>query len=223
MDLKAVQEVIQSVRDYYDERGIFLTKFGFGRKPALIVIDMAYGWTDPAYATGSARLDEAVEGIRRLLPACRAKRAPIIYTTSPFREDEEVMHTRPEAGARYRAWDARACEIDARLKPQKGDFIIYKENASAFFGTHLASYLIERGVDTLIIAGCSTSACVRATATDARAYRFKPIIPRQCVQDRAAAAHEWNLFDIDAKFGDVVDIAEVLDYLDRLPDNTERK
>jgi nicotinamidase-related amidase len=222
-DLRAVQEAIQSVRDYYDERGIFLKKFGFGRKPALIVIDMAYGWTDPAYATGSARLNEAVKSIRRLLPVCRAKGAPIIYTTSPFRGHEEVMHTRPAADAGYRAWDARACRIDARLKPQKDDFIIYKENASAFFGTHLAPYLIERGVDTLIITGCSTSACVRATATDARAYRFKPIIPRQCVQDRAPAAHEWNLFDIDAKFGDVVEIAEALDYLDKLKGSSGQK
>jgi maleamate amidohydrolase len=220
MDLEAVQEAIQSVRDYYSERGVFLEKFGLGRKPALIIIDMAYGWTDPEYATGSARLDEAVEGIQRLLPVCRTKKVPIIYTTASFHKGEEgPIHKRPKAGTKYRARDAHACEIDARLKPQKEDFIIYKKNASAFFGTHLASYLIERGVDTLIITGCSTSACVRATATDARAYRFKPIIPRQCVQDRAAAAHEWNLFDIDAKFGDVVDIAEVLDYLDKLKDN----
>ena len=211
MNLKPVQQAIQSVKDHYNERGIFLKKFGYGEKPALIVIDMAYGWTDPEYATGSARLDEAVEGIQRLLTVCRAKGIPVIYTTSPFREEsEEPMHARP---TQFRAWDAHACEIDARLTPQKGDFIIYKENASAFFGTHLAPYLIERGVDTLIITGCSTSACVRVTATDARAHRFKAIIPRQCVQDRAAAAHEWNLFDIDAKFGDVVDIGEILDYL----------
>ncbi|MCZ6679900.1 MAG: isochorismatase family protein [Candidatus Poribacteria bacterium] len=218
MDLRTVQEAIQSVRDYYNEHGIFLKKFGYGQQPALIIIDMAYGWTDAEYATGSARLDEAVEGIQRLLSACRAKAVPIIYTTSPFRagEEEEPMYRDPESGKTYRRWDAHACEIDARLKPQTEDFIIYKENASAFFGTHLAAYLIERGVDTVIVTGCSTSACVRATATDARAYRFKPIIPRQCVQDRAAAAHEWNLFDIDAKFGDVVDIAEVLDYLDKL-------
>ena len=219
MDLKAACEAIQSVRDYYNEHGIFLKKFGYGEKPALVVIDMAYGWTSAEYATGSARLDEAVEGIQRLLPLCRAKGAPVIYTTSPFRDDEEdPMHRQPESGTRYRPWDAHACEIDVRLKPEPEDFIIYKENASAFFGTHLAAHLVEHGVDTLIVTGCSTSACVRATATDARAYRFKPIIPRQCVQDRAAAAHEWNLFDIDAKFGDVVDIEEVLDYLDKLSD-----
>ena len=219
MDLSAVQEAIQSVRDYYNEHGIFQEKSGFGKKPALVVIDMAYGWTDPEYAGGSARLDGAVEGIQRLLPICRAKGVPIIYTTSPFRKDRDgPMPSHPESDAKYRAADARACEIDVRLKPEKGDFIIYKENASAFFGTHLVSYLVEHGVDTLIVTGCSTSACVRGTVVDARAYRFKPIIPRQCVQDRAAAAHEWNLFDI-AKFGDVVDVAEVIDYLTKLKDN----
>ena len=219
MNLTAVQEAIQSVRDYYNERGIFQKKFGFGKKPALIIIDMAYGWTDPEYAAGSARLDGAVEGIQRLLPVCRAKGVSIIYTTKSFRKDGYgPMSSHPESGVKYRAIDARAYDIDARLKPEKGDFIIYKENASAFFGTHLVSYLVERGVDTLIVTGCSTSACVRGTVADARAYRFKPIIPRQCVQDRAAAAHEWNLFDI-ARFGDVVDVAEVIDYLTKLKDN----
>ena len=213
MDLETVREAIQSVRDYYDQHGIFLRKFGFGKKPALIVIDMAYGWTDPAYAIGSTRLDDTVGEIQRLLPVCRGKKVPVVYTTSPFREKEEREDMRPETDTGHRRWDARACEIDERLRPREEDFIIHKENASAFFGTHLAPYLVERGVDTLIVTGCSTSACVRATATDARAYRFKAIVPRQCVQDRAAAAHEWNLFDIDAKFGDVVDVEEVLEYL----------
>ena len=214
MDTRTVRQVIQSVRDYYQECGIFMNEFGFGQRPAMIVIDMAYGWTDPAYATGSGRLDEAVVAIQGLAPLCRDKGVPVIHTTSPFLPgDVEPMHTRPDVAEPYRQWDARACQIDARLEPEAGDFVIYKENASAFFGTHLAPYLVERGVDTLVITGCSTSACVRATATDARAYRFHPIVVRQAVQDRAAAAHEWNLFDIDAKFGDVVDIQVVRDYV----------
>jgi nicotinamidase-related amidase len=211
--LEHTRAAIESVRAYYQARGIFLKRFGFGRKPALLIIDMAYGWTDPAYATGSARLDETVEAIRELLRPCRAKGVPVIYTTSPFRPDgEEPMHAQPGAGG-FRRWDARACQLDERLAPQPGELVLYKDNASAFFGTHLAPYLIEKGVDTLLVTGCSTSACVRATATDARAYRFRAIIPRQAVQDRAEAAHEWNLFDIDAKFGDVVELGEVLDYL----------
>ena len=121
------------------------------------------------------------------------------------------MHRRD--GVEHRPWDQRACQIDARLTPQEGELVLYKDNASAFFGTHLAPYLVEHQVDTVLVTGCSTSACVRATATDARAYRFRAIVPRQCVQDRAPAAHEWNLFDINAKFGDVVGVDEVLEYL----------
>jgi nicotinamidase-related amidase len=219
MDLAQVKAAIASVRAFYEQQGIFLRKFGYGKRPAVIIIDMAYGWTDPAYATGSARLDEAVEGIRQLLPACRGKRVPVIYTTYPGLRsgEEEPMHTTAAAKTRFRPWDLHACEIDGRLRPAQGDRVLLKENASAFFGTPLATWLIAGGIDTLIITGCSTSACVRATATDARAYRFKAIVPRQCVQDRAEAAHEWNLLDIDAKFGDVVDLEEVIAYIESLP------
>jgi N-carbamoylsarcosine amidase len=214
MSNEAVEAVIQSVRAYYQEQGVFMKRFGFGKRPALIIIDMAYGWTDTQYASASARLDQAVEGIQQLLPICRQQGVPVIYTTSPFRpEDEDPMYAGVAAESKYRPWDERACQIDSRLTPEPGELILYKDTASAFFGTHLASYLIEQEVDTLIICGCSTSACVRATATDARAYRFKAIVPRQCVQDRAPAAHAWNLFDIDAKFGDVVNVGEVEAYL----------
>ena len=219
---EAARHAVGSVRRYYHERGIFLRGWGFGQRPALVVIDMAYGWTDPDYATGSRRLDEAVEGICRLLPICREKGVPVVYTTSPFRphEEDDPMHRRQDPA--HRPWDARACEIDARLSPLSGELVIRKENASAFFGTHLAPLLVQHGVDTVLVTGCSTSACVRATATDARAFRFKAIVPRQCVQDRAEAAHEYNLFDIDAKFGDVVDIEEVIGYLRGLGEGAAR-
>jgi maleamate amidohydrolase len=217
MDNEAIKQAIQSVRTFYEEQGIFMKQFGYGERPALLIIDMAYGWTDPEYATGSQRLDEAIVGINRLLPVCRDKEIPIIYTTYPApRNNEEPMHSTDDAKSRFTPWDRQACQIDDRLAPHPADLIIYKENASAFFGTSLATYLIDNNVDTLIITGCSTSACVRATATDARAYRFKAIVPRECVQDRAAAAHEWNLLDIEAKFGDVVSTDEVIAYVNGL-------
>jgi maleamate amidohydrolase len=176
---------------------------------------MAYGWTDPAYASGSARLDEAVQGIQQLLPICRAKQIPIIYTTPNFRPGKPDSHlTQQEGTTRFRPWDARACEIDERLKPIPGELIIVKDHASAFFGTYLAPHLIEQQIDTVIITGCSTSACIRATVGDAASYRFKPVVPRQCVQDRAQASHEWNLFDMATKFAHVTDVEEVLEYLD---------
>jgi maleamate amidohydrolase len=99
--------------------------------------------------------------------------------------------------------------------------VLEKENASAFFGTHLAPYLISHGVDTLLIAGCSTSACIRTTATDAKSYRFRPIIVRECVGDRSAVAHEWTLFDIQARFADVVSLEEVLAYVSALGTQTD--
>jgi maleamate amidohydrolase len=99
------------------------------------------------------------------------------------------------------------------VAPCPGDLVLEKENASALFGTHLAPYLIAHGVDTLLITGCSTSACVRATATDAKSYRFRPVVVRECVGDRSAVAHEWTLFDVQARFADVVSLDEALAYL----------
>jgi nicotinamidase-related amidase len=209
-----MQQAFDSVERFYRERGVFMNPRGFGKRPALVVVDMAYGWTDPTYASGSLRLDEAVRGIQQLLAVCRAKGIPIIYTSAVFHPDKPDGHlTHPEE-TKFRKWDARACEIDERLRPEPGELVILKENASAFFGTHLAPYLVEQGADTVIVTGCSTSACIRATVMDAISYRFRTIVPRQCVQDRAAESHEWNLFDMATKFCEVSDVERVLEYLD---------
>jgi maleamate amidohydrolase len=210
--LKAAMAVVDK---YYKERGIFQDRFGFGASPALILIDMAYGWTDPAYAGGSARLDTAVAAIQQLLPVARAKKIPIIYTTSPF-QDKPMFKSAADFSPKFRKWDRRAVEIDERVKPQPGEYMIYKEHASAFAGTPLIGHLAGRRVDTLIITGCSTSACVRATATDAKSNELKPIIVREGVQDRAEMAHHWTLFDIQARFADVVSLEETLAYLRKL-------
>src|SRR6476661_6693199 len=200
--METLRSAMTEVDSYYKERGIFQDKFGFGSDPALIVIDMAYGWTDPVYAGGSARLDTAIAAIQQLLPLARSKGIPVIYTTSPFPQTQ--LKSAADFSPRFRKWDQRACEIDERVKPQPGEYIVIKEHASAFAGTALVGHLIERRVDTLLITGCSTSACVRATATDAKVYHLKPIIIREAVQDRAELAHEWTLFDIQARFADVV-------------------
>src|SRR5205085_123966 len=163
---------------YYKERGIFQDRFGFGKSPALVIIDMAYGWTDPAYAGGSARLDEAIGAIQQLLPVARSKGVPVIYTTSPFREQPQLKSAE-DFSPRFRQWDRRACEIDERVRPLPEEYLIQKEHASAFAGTALVGHLVGRRVDTLLITGCSTSACVRATATDAKSYHLRPVIVRE--------------------------------------------
>jgi maleamate amidohydrolase len=199
---------------YYKERGIFQDRFGFGRRPALVVIDMAYGWTDPAYAGGSARLDTAIAAIRQLLPAARGKSLPIFFTSSAPTASQ--FKSAADFSPKFRAWDSRACQIDERIQPLAGETVLFKEYASAFAGTPLVGHLLGQRVDTLLITGCSTSACVRATATDAKTFHLKPIIVREAVQDRSEAAHEWTLFDIQARFADVVGLDETLTYLREL-------
>jgi nicotinamidase-related amidase len=200
---------------YYKERGIFQDRFGFGRRPALVVIDMAYGWTDAAYAGGSARLDAAVTAIQQLLPVVRSKNIPTFFTTSA--ETASRFKSAADFSPKFRPWDRRACEIDERVRPLPGETVLFKEHASAFAGTPLVGHLLGRGIDTLLITGCSTSACVRATATDAKSFRLKPIVVREAVQDRSEAAHEWTLFDIQARFADVVSLEETLGYVRGLP------
>jgi nicotinamidase-related amidase len=210
--MEGLRIAMAAVDEYYKGRGIFQGRFGFGQAPALVVIDMAYGWTDPAYAGGSARLDGAVAAIARLLPAARSKGVPVIYTTSPFSQKPQLKSA-ADFSPNFRKWDRRACDIDERLRPLPDEYVVYKEHASAFAGTALVGHLIERRVDTLLITGCSTSACVRATATDAKSCGLRPVIIREAVEDRSEIAHEWTLFDIQARFADVVGVEEALAYL----------
>jgi nicotinamidase-related amidase len=203
---------------HYRARGIFQERFGFGQTPAIVVVDFAYGWTDDAYAGGSRRLDEPVGNTRRLLEAARPRGVPVIFTTSAFRpgSGDQPFKSAADLSPGFRPWDARACQIDDRVAPRAEDLVIEKENASAFFGTHLAAYLIQHRVDTLLITGCSTSACIRATATDAKSYRFRPIVISECVGDRSAVAHIFTLADIQARFADVVPLKDALEYLESL-------
>jgi nicotinamidase-related amidase len=210
--LEHLRAAMADVDAYYKKQGIFQGKFGFGKRPALIVIDMAHGWTDPAYAGGSARLDPAIAAIQQLLVPARAKKMPIFFTTSPY-TDKPAFKSAADFSPNFRKWDERACMIDERVKPLPGEHIIYKDYASGFAGTPLAGRLMEHGIDTLLITGCSTSACVRATATDAKTYHLKPIIIREGVQDRSEICHEFTLFDIQARFADVVSLEDALKYM----------
>jgi len=211
-------EAMETIDRYYQERGIFQDRFGFGNSPALVVVDFAYGWTDEAYAGGTARLDRPVEATAELLQVARQKEIPVIFTTSPYRPEsgDQPFKSAADPSVKYRAWDERACAIDERVAPGGSDYVIEKESASAFSGTHLAGYLVQHDVDTVLIAGCSTSACIRATATDAKSLRFRPVIVQECVGDRSAVAHVFTLFDIQARFSDVCALTETIEYLENL-------
>ena len=136
---------------------------------------------------------------------------PVFYTTSAATAPR--LKSAADFSPRFRPWDERACAIDERLAPLPGEVVLPKEHASAFAGTPLLGHLIAHRIDTLLITGCSTSACVRATATDAKSHQLRPIIIREAVQDRSELAHEWTLFDIQARFADVVSLDETLAWL----------
>ena len=157
--LDSLRQCMAEVDAYYKDRGIFQGKFGFGKRPVLIVIDMAYGWTDPAYAGGSARLDPAIAAIQRLLTAARERGVPIFYTTAAATGPK--LKSAADYSPNYRPWDERAAAIDERVRPAAGEVVLAKEHASAFAGTPLVGHLIARRVDTLLITGCSTSAGLR--------------------------------------------------------------
>ena len=136
---------------------------------------------------------------------------------SPYREDpsEQAFKTAADFSSEFRIWDKRACEIDQRIAPHPDELVIRKNNASAFLGTELESYFKNQQIDTTLITGCSTSACVRATATDAKGLNFHPIVISDCVGDRSATAHVFTLADLPARFADVVTLEETLRYLER--------
>lgn len=211
-----LQAAMTEVDQFYKDRGIFQGRFGFGEAPALVVIDMAYGWTDPAYAGGSARLDTAIAALQVLLPAARKAGIPIYYTTSVYHEEMQKKSA-ADFSPKFRTWDRHACEIDERVRPLPHEYVLGKEHASAFAGTPLMGHLAGHRVDTLLITGCSTSACVRATATDAKSNELRPMLIREAVQDRSEVAHEWTLFDLQARFADVVSLEETLAYLQTFP------
>jgi maleamate amidohydrolase len=186
-----------------------------GSRPAVLVVDFSCGFTDPECTLG-ADMTEQVEATKRLLDAARAKGLPVIFTTIGFepslKDGGLWLEKAPALGDLQIG--GRWVEIDPRLEPQEGETIVVKKGASAFFGTNLAAILISQGIDSVVLCGATTSGCVRATAIDLLQYGFPTLVPRECVGDRAQAPHDANLFDIQAKYADVVSVEEALDYVE---------
>jgi len=186
-----------------------------GDRPAVLVVDFSCGFTDPECALGSD-LTAEVEATRRLLDAARAKGLPVIFTTIGYepslRDGGLWLQKVPTLGDLQVG--GRWVEIDPRLEPREDETIVLKKGASAFFGTNLASILVSQGIDSVVLCGATTSGCIRATAIDLLQYGFPAMVPRECVGDRAQAPHEANLFDIQAKYADVVSLDDALAYVE---------
>jgi len=194
-------------------------KLGFGKKPALIVVDFQLGFTVPEQSPLAGNLDAEVAATNELIAAARRKDIPVIFTVvgyDPHRQDDAGLWPEKAPSLRMLTIGSDLVKLDPRLNQEPGDLVITKKYASGFFGTYLASTLTMQSVDTAIVTGCTTSGCVRATVMDALANGFRPIVPIECVGDRAQEPHQANLFDIGAKYGDVMPLQEVLEYLEQL-------
>lgn len=194
-------------------------KLGFGEKPALIVVDFQLGFTVPEQSPLAGNLDAEVAATNELIAAARKKDIPVIFTVvgyDPHRQDDAGLWPEKAPSLRMLTIGSDLVKLDPRLNQEPGDLVITKKYASGFFGTYLASTLTMQSVDTAIVTGCTTSGCVRATVMDALANGFRPIVPIECVGDRAQEPHQANLFDIGAKYGDVMPLQEVLEYLEQL-------
>ena len=204
----------QSLKDNY--RGVFDGRVGFGEKAAVLVIDFVNAYTTEGAPFYAPPVVDAVLETVDVLDAARRNDAPVVYTRviySPSGADGGVF-VQKVPGLRGMLEGEPFSEIVPELPPEADEVVIKKQYASAFFGTPLAAMLTSQRVDTVILTGCSTSGCIRASAIDGMQHGFRVIVPRECVGDRHPGPHEANLFDIDSKYGDVVSKAEVLAYLE---------
>lgn len=224
--LQAVlEEAFSAGAGLYNRRG-FKRRVGYGTRPAIIHIDMANAWTRPGNPFTCYGIEPIISAIQDVNTAARAKGVPILYTTTAYDVNDPAEPN--DMGLWYSKIPVEvlkvgdeAVEIDSRIAPEGNDIVLTKKRASAFPGTNLNLFLTSNRIDTLIVTGCTAAGCVRHTVEDAMAEGFRPIIVKEAVGDRVPGVVQWNLFDMDAKFGDVEPLANVVDYLNSLPHFSE--
>ena len=198
-------------------KGVFDNRVGFGKRPAMLLIDFVEAYFDkscPLYAN----VEENLESALRIRGQARSAGVPIIYTNVVYHEDMS------DAGVFYKKVKVlenmkRGSPMGAwpkGLETADGELVISKQYPSAFFGTSLASTLASKQIDSVIITGLTTSGCIRASCIDACSHGFIPIVVADACGDRDDAPHQANLFDMNAKYGDVVSESEIIDYLKTL-------
>jgi maleamate amidohydrolase len=197
--------------EIYEKQG-FAQSLGFGRSPALVVVDFVNGFND-ADQFGGGNIDAAIKCTVPLLAAARDAGIPIAFTRVVYADDgsDAGVFAQKVPSLKTLTETCEASQVVPELAPRPGEYILRKTQASAFFGTEFAAWLLLRGVDTLLVTGCTTSGCVRATAMDACAHNLRPIVVTDCVGDRAIGPHEANLFDLQQKYADLMTADEVME------------
>jgi nicotinamidase-related amidase len=206
-------------RDKIYEQSGFGGQYGFGRRPVIVIIDFQYSHTDPASPIGSLNLVPAMDATNRLLAVARTKGIAIVYVNTMYRADGRdcgLVGLKNPVAFEYQLEGTRWVETDARIKPEPGDIRIVKKTADSFFMTPLDYILRNMGVDTVIVTGCSTSGCVRATIATGADLGYRIVVPEECVAERSMEAHTYNLFDLRARYADVLPVDQVIADVQRL-------
>ena len=209
-------------RRIYEKAG-YGKRQSFGDKPALLVIDMilAFTGTRPMetleaikeFRTSCGKAAwQSIPRIHKLLRACRERKIPIVYSTSDADFIEAIGNATKRAKERTTARDI-AMEFPELIRPTPEEFVVRKARASAFFGTHLITYLVRKGVDSLLVTGCTTSGCVRGTVLDGYSYGLPTFVVEECVFDRSTFSHLVNLYEMNSKYGTVISLNEALAYV----------
>lgn len=194
----------------------FAHPVGFGERVAVLVIDMAGAWTSPDEQIGSD-LGAVTEAIQQVLAAARTRDdVPVIFTTMAYDasgSDLPVVTRLKTPHSLEMVRGSARTQLIPEMDRRPGEALVEKPRASAFFNTNLLSILVAQGIDTVVVVGCSTSGCIRSTCESALDLGFRAIVPAEAVGDRSASAHTANLFDINARYADVLPLAEVLEHL----------
>ena len=198
--------------DIYHRQGLG-QRAGMGQRPALVIVDFVVGFADPAHF-GGGNIGPAIAETVHLLAFARRHGWPVAHTRVVYADDgaDAGVFTRKAPSLLKLTETSPLSQIVPELTPVKGEYIVRKQGASGFFGTSLAAWLTQQRADTVIVAGCTTSGCVRATVVDSMQSNFRTVVATDCVGDRALGPHEANLFDMGQKYADLMTRAEIEAY-----------
>lgn len=206
--------------DGYAAMGYGERRVEFGRRPAVVVVDLQRGFTERRFALGGSPLVErAVRNTALVLAAARAKGVPVASCRMAYHGRADMPHwkiAKMYDGEFF--FGHEAVEIDPRVLDASYDVVVAKTGPSIFFATPVAAYFTRRGVDTVIVTGCNTSGCIRASVVDSFSHGWRTIVPEDCVGDVERAPHDANLLDIGRRYADIVTANAVIAYLEGLGD-----
>ncbi len=232
MDLKQLDKVLEEAfaasTKLYEKRG-FKRRIGFGKRPALISVDLANAWTRPGnpFTCDQDKMNnEIIPGMQNLLKSFRDKKYPVVHVTTAYQNtdrndpntDMGLWHCKIPMEA-VDLKNEELWQIDTRIEPKENEYVLLKKRASSFSGTPLSGYLRSCNIDTILVTGVTATACVRTTICDGLSEGFRTIAVKECIGDRVPGAVAWSLYDIDSKFADVETVETCMNYMSNLPEN----